>query len=255
MEKLPKHLAIIMDGNGRWANHRGHNRHYGHVRGAQVARRIINFCSKKHLENLTLFTFSTENWLRPQREVAFLMKLLQRQLQKEGGNLIKNNICLKCIGDMERLPPGVKKMVEDTVADTRHCTGMTLTLALSYSGRQELRQGFQKIAQLIQLGQLRASEITDEVVANSLQSSFLPDPDLIIRTSGESRISNFFLWQAAYSEIHFYDKHWPDFSEEDLLFSFRRFASSERRYGRLTVCNPPQTYKYPIPQPSQQQTQ
>lgn len=235
MEKLPRHLAIIMDGNGRWAKARGHNRYYGHVRGTHVAKKMIELCSQKGVKHLTLFAFSTENWFRPQTEVSFLMRLLYRQLQRERENLVKNNIRLRCIGEMEKLPPLVQKAVEDTIEFTDHCTGMNLIFALSYSGQQELRNGFQKMARLIESGQLKSSEITNDLISSSLESSFLPDPDLIIRTSGESRLSNFFLWQAAYSEIHFCDKYWPDFSEEDLLRSLHRFSNIERRYGRVMV--------------------
>ena len=222
-----------MDGNGRWAEARGRTRYYGHVRGTQVAKKIIEVCSKNGIRHLTLFTFSTENWFRPQTEVSFLMNLLQKHLHRERGTLAKNNIRLRCVGEIERLPLVVRQIVEGTIEITRNCTGMDLTLALSYSGRQELLNGFQKVAQLIESGHLKASEITDNLISNSIESSFLPDPDLIIRTGGESRISNFFLWQAAYSEIHFFDKYWPDFSEEDLLLSFGRFLNSERRYGRV----------------------
>ena len=233
MSKPPEHLAIIMDGNGRWAKARGHNRHYGHVRGAQVAKKIIEFCSRKGVRHLTLFTFSTENWFRPSTEVSFLMSLLQKQLHREKENLVKNKIRFRCVGEIERIPSAVRKIVENTTEATRHGTTMDLVMALSYSGRQELRKGFQKIAKQIESGQLKPSEVTDDVISQSLESSFLPDPDLIIRTSGESRISNFFLWQAAYSEIHFCDKYWPDFTEKDLLLSFERFSNSERRYGQL----------------------
>ena len=232
---LPKHLAIIMDGNGRWAKARHHQRYYGHVRGAKVAKTIIEFCAQKGLKHLTLFAFSADNWQRPKSEINFLMNLLNRQLQRESNNLIKNNIRLRSIGHTHRLPTFVRKTLEEVIESSYHCTGMELVLALSYSGQREICDGLKKMANLISLGKLKASEITSELISHSLDSSFLPPPDLIIRTSGESRISNFFLWQLAYSEIHFCNKYWPDFSKEDLFLSFQKFAKSERRYGQVEV--------------------
>ena len=230
-----------MDGNGRWARARHHNRNYGHVRGAQVAKKVTQFCVQKGIKYLTLFTFSTENWLRPQSEVNFLMNLLNRELNRGIDSLIENNIRLRSIGLIGSLPSSVRQGLGRAIESTRHCDGMELVLALNYSGQQELCNAFQKMAMQVDLGELRASEITKDLISQSLESSFLPHPDLIIRTGGELRVSNFFLWQAAYSEIYFCDKYWPDFSQEDLLSSLDKFARSERRYGRLENQSVPST--------------
>ncbi len=232
--KLPEHLAIIMDGNGRWAQTRGHHRVFGHVRGAQVAKRIVEECARKKLKNLTLFTFSTENWRRPGAEVSFLMKLLARRLRREAPSLALNNIRFHCIGDFSRLPETVQECVRETLRQTAHCTGMNLTFALSYGGRQELVQAARRLAEQVASGAISVSEIDEGSLGKSLESSFLPDPDLIIRTSGEHRLSNFFLWQAAYSEFHVCDKAWPDFDLVDLEYALRTFAQRERRYGRTS---------------------
>lgn len=231
---LPRHLAIIMDGNGRWASSRGHNRIYGHIRGAKIARTVIEECSRLGVANLTLFAFSTENWFRPQDEVSFLMGLLSRQLKRERAKLMANNIRFHAIGDLLRLPEAVRHEVRQTIEMTAGNTGMNLTFALSYGGRQEITSVAREIAQQVEAGQLKASDIDEATFARLLPSSFLPDPDLIIRTSGESRISNFFLWQAAYSEIFFEHKTWPDFNLADLHRILDHFAKSERRFGRTS---------------------
>lgn len=232
--KTPRHLAIIMDGNGRWAKARRHSRIYGHIRGAKVARQVIENCADMKLPYLTLYAFSTENWFRPQPEVRFLMHLLRRQLIREKATLMRNNIRFQTIGQLERLPLEVRKVVLDTVDETSGNTGMVLTFALSYGGRQEITQMAREIANQVKLGHLQEEEIDEALVAGLLSSSFLPDPDLIIRTSGEARISNFFLWQAAYSEIEFEQKAWPDFSINDLHRILSTFAARERRFGRVS---------------------
>lgn len=232
--ELPRHLAIIMDGNGRWAKARRHNRVFGHIRGAKVARQIIEECARLRLPYLTLFAFSTENWYRPPAEVNFLMLLLRRQLRRELKTLMDQNIRFRCIGDVERLPEAVREVVHETVERTAANTGMVLAFALSYGGRQELTQMAREVARQVRAGQLEEREIDDATVAGMLPSSFLPDPDLIIRTSGESRLSNFFLWQSAYSEIVFEDKAWPDFSTSDLQRILETYARRERRFGRTT---------------------
>lgn len=223
-----------MDGNGRWAKKRHRPRVFGHVRGATVARKIIEESAKIGIENLTLFAFSTENWLRPSTEVSFLMNLLSRHLSRETTKLIRNNIQFHCIGDIHRLPNTVRDQVLLTIEKTQHCTGMKLTFALSYGGRQELTQAIRLLAYKVKNGDIHPQDITQELIAAHLESSFLPDPDLIIRTSGESRISNFFLWQAAYSELIFTDKPWPEFNEQDLLSILADFAKKERRFGRIS---------------------
>jgi len=230
--KLPRHLAIIMDGNGRWAKARRHNRVFGHIRGAKVAKSIIEECARLGIQNLTLFTFSTENWFRPTDEVNFLMHLLNRQLKRELQTLMRNNIRFHCIGEVERLPMAVRTTVSQTILATQNNTGMNLTFALSYGGRQELVDVGREMVRLAQQGELREQDVNEALFARLLPSSFLPDPDLIVRTSGESRISNFFLWQAAYSEIAFEDKSWPDFTSEDLLRILAGYSLKERRFGR-----------------------
>jgi undecaprenyl diphosphate synthase len=230
----PRHLAIIMDGNGRWAKQRGHNRVFGHLRGARVAKNVIEECARLKLSHLTLFAFSTENWFRPLNEVSFLMNLLNRQLLREQKTLMSNNIRFQCIGELGRLPPAVRDVVIETIELTAGNTGMVLTFALSYGGRQEITEMARELVRQVKLGQLEESEIDEALIAGLLPSSFLPDPDLIIRTSGESRISNFFLWQAAYSEIEFEMKTWPEFGIKDLHRILDTYAQRERRFGRTT---------------------
>lgn len=223
-----------MDGNGRWAKQRRHNRVYGHVRGAKVAKNVIEECARLKLPYLTLFAFSTENWFRPIEEVAFLMHLLNRQLRREKKTLMRNNIRFQYIGEVERLPATVRDVVLDTVEATSANTGMILTFALSYGGRQEIAQMAREVARQAKLGLLKESDVDEALVASLLPSSFLPDPDLIVRTSGESRISNFFLWQSAYSEIEFEAKAWPDFTLNDLQRILSSYAQRERRFGRVS---------------------
>lgn len=232
--KLPEHLAIIMDGNGRWAQSRNHSRIYGHVRGASIAKKIIIAATKLKIKNLTLFAFSTENWFRPQTEVRFLMRLLLRQILRERTTLMKNNIRFHAIGDLSRLPPAVREAVIGTIELTQGNTGMNLIFALNYGGRQEIVQAARALAQKVKLGEMQSEKIDAAAFASQLESSFLPDPDLILRTSGEQRLSNFFLWSAAYSEIYILEKLWPDFTEEDLTAALHRYANSDRRFGRLS---------------------
>ncbi len=229
---LPRHLAIIMDGNGRWAKARRHNRVYGHLRGARIAKNVIEECARLKFSHLTLFAFSTENWFRPVEEVAFLMNLLRRQLLREKATLMRNNIRFQCIGALERLPEAVRDVALDTIEETSGNTGMVLTFALSYGGRQEITQMARELVRQAKLGMLEETEVDEALVAGFLPSSFLPDPDLIVRTSGEARLSNFFLWQSAYSEIVFEEKAWPDFSLADLHRILETYAARERRFGR-----------------------
>lgn len=231
---MPRHLAIIMDGNGRWAKSRRHNRVYGHLRGAKVAKNVIEECARLKVPYLTLFAFSTENWFRPMSEVRFLMNLLERQLRREQQTLMNNDIRFQCIGDVDRLPAPVKKAVTDTLEMTAQNSGMVLTFALSYGGRQELTLMARELVRQAKLGTLDENQVDEALLASFLPSSFLPDPDLILRTSGESRISNFFLWQAAYSEIAFEEKAWPDFTVRDLHRVLECYAHRERRYGRTS---------------------
>jgi undecaprenyl diphosphate synthase len=231
---VPKHLAIIMDGNGRWAKGRGHSRFLGHVRGARVAKSIITECARLKIPYLTLFAFSTENWFRPPEEVSFLMTLLARRLRRERTLLMEQNIRFLTIGDLGRLPAYVRTEVNETVKTTEKNTGMVLTFALSYGGRQEIVQATKSLLAKVKTGELKPEDITESLISENLSSSFLPDPDLVLRTSGERRISNFFLWQTAYSEIYFEDLPWPDFTIEDLHEVLNKFANCERRFGRTS---------------------
>lgn len=231
---LPSHVAIIMDGNGRWAQMRGRDRAFGHLRGARVAKSTIETCASMGVQQLTLYAFSTENWLRPKSEVSFLMLLLGRHLRKERATLVKNNIRFSVIGDVARLPSTILEEVEKTMAATSACTGMSLTFALSYGGRQEIADAARSLARDVAAGRMSADDVTEAALAARLQTSHMRDPDLIIRTSGEFRLSNFMLWQAAYSELYVTQTLWPDFDHDELLSSFRHFASRERRFGRTT---------------------
>jgi len=224
-----------MDGNGRWAKARGHNRFFGHVRGARVAKSIITECSLLKVPYLTLFTFSTENWFRPPEEVSFLMSLFARRLRKERALLMEKNVRFRVIGDLGRVPAFVRAEALSTAEATANNTGMVLTFALSYGGRQELVQVTKAIAEKVKAGALKPEDVTESLIAESLPSAFLPDPDLIIRTSGERRISNFFLWQTAYSEIFFEDLAWPDFTIENLHEAIDRYTNRERRFGRTSA--------------------
>lgn len=222
-----------MDGNGRWAQRRKHNRFFGHVRGAKVARQIIEAAVERKIPYLTLYTFSSENWNRPEREVRFLMSLLARQLRRELKTLQDNNIRFRVIGDLERLPTEVASVVRQTVESTKDNSGMTLVFALSYGSRQELRKATQKLARQVQGGHLDVADIDEDLISACLESAFMPDPDLVIRTSGESRMSNFLLWQSAYSEFFVTQTLWPDFTVTELDEALTIFSGRERRFGRV----------------------
>ena len=223
-----------MDGNGRWAELRGKDRTFGHLKGTRVAKNIIETCASLGVKQLTLYAFSTENWLRPKMEVNFLMRLLARHLRKERRTLMKNNIRFSVIGNTTRLPEPVLDEVRKTIKETADNPGMSLTFALSYGGRQEISDAVRKLAREVAEGRLSPEEITEDSISRNLQSSFMPDPDLIIRTSGEYRLSNFMLWQAAYTELYVTNTLWPDFGEEELQAAFDYYASRERRFGRTT---------------------
>jgi undecaprenyl diphosphate synthase len=239
---LPSHVAIIMDGNGRWAEMRGRDRAFGHLRGARVAKQMIELSAEMGIEQLTLYAFSTENWLRPKAEVSFLMMLLGRHLRKERSNLIRNNIRFSVIGDVARLPAPILEEVEKTIAATSACTGMSLTFALSYGGRQEIAEAAKALALDVAAGRLNPEDINQDSLAAKLQTSHMRDPDLIIRTSGEFRLSNFMLWQAAYSELYVTQTLWPEFDKSELLLAFEHYAGRERRFGRT-----PSQVKAPAP--------
>ena len=223
------HLAIIMDGNGRWAKGKNLDRISGHKEGAKSAKKIIETCSNLKIKYLTLYTFSTENWDRPQFEVDSLMALLSGMLNNEIKELEGNNIVFKVVGRIEDLPASVQKIVSDTIERTQKNTGLVLSLALSYGGRQEIIDAMNKILES------KKNEIIDEeIVKNHLYCPEIPDPDLIIRTGGEFRLSNFLLWQSAYSEIYISKKNWPDFKEKDLIAALEDFNHRKRTFGKLT---------------------
>lgn len=229
---IPQHLGIIMDGNGRWAMQRNKPRSYGHIKGARVVRQVIETCAKFKIRTLTLYTFSTENWLRPTDEVTILMRLLAHHLKKERRQMLKNNIRVTTIGDIQRLPEFVQKELKKTVELTCENTGLCVVLALSYSGRQEIVEAVQRLSRRVEQGKLKSELITEDTISKELFSSAYGDPDLIIRTSGELRLSNFLLWQSAYSELYFTETLWPDFSSEELLKALGEFGERQRCFGQ-----------------------
>ena len=233
LSKLPSHIAIIMDGNGRWAKQRLMNRISGHEKGADVVRRIVRTCREIGIEILTLYAFSTENWQRPKAEVAALMDLLKRFLKSESKEMHENNIRLNTIGQTHRLPKGVRSLLQQNMEMTASNTGMTLNLALSYGGRAEIVDMVKQVATHVKNGQLEPSAITPEIVSDNLYTRGMCDPDLLIRTGGDMRISNFLLWQIAYAEIFVTDTLWPEFSREEFMTILSDFQKRERRFGRI----------------------
>ena len=238
-----------MDGNGRWAQQRNRPRIHGHIRGTRVAKNIIIHASDLGVEALTLFAFSTENWFRPESEVSFLMKLLERYLKKETENLVKKNICFDTIGDISKVPSQVANQIVKARAATANCTGLKVIFALSYGSRQEITNSVKQIARLVESGVLKSDQIDESTVHQYLMTSALPDPDLIIRTSGEQRISNFLLWQAAYSEFYFTPKLWPDFTAQDLETALEHFSKRNRRFGRAELNSLVNTTNSALPHP------
>ena len=231
-DRLPRHIAIIMDGNGRWAQSRGWDRVRGHEQGAQSVREIVRACREKGVEALTLYSFSTENWRRPRAEVTALMQLLHRYLVEERKELIDQKIRLNVIGQVSRLPIFVRKPLKKLCSDTSGQHEMTLTLALSYGSRAEIVDAAKSLAQQVKQGRIRLDDIDEDMFGMNLQTSGLPDPDLLIRTSGERRLSNFLLWQLAYSELYISDLAWPDFRRPQLEEALADYASRERRFGK-----------------------
>ena len=230
---VPAHVAIIMDGNGRWAKKRLLNRIKGHEKGSQAVRTVVQSCRELGIRYLTLYAFSTENWKRPKSEVEALMSLLTRFLQSEKSELMENDIRLRVIGQIDRLPANVQDSLNDTIAATRNGSSMDLILALSYGARAEIVQMVQKLGAMIQRGQLTPEAITADLVTDHLYTRDIPDPDLLIRTSGEMRISNFLLWQIAYAEIFVTPTLWPDFSKQELLQILSDYKHRERRFGAV----------------------
>lgn len=233
MLKKLKHIAIIMDGNGRWAQLRGKPRTFGHIKGARVAKKIITQASDLGLKNLTLYAFSSENWLRPQTEVSFLMKLLSRYLKKETENLHKKNIKFNVIGEIHKLPIDIQKAISTTKEMTKNNTGLSLSFALSYGSKQELVLAAQELTKKVVNGEMTINQINENSLSNCLMTAGSPDPDLIIRTSGEARLSNFLLWQAAYSELFFSPILWPDYTAKDFNDAIKHYLGRERRFGKV----------------------
>jgi undecaprenyl diphosphate synthase len=230
--RLPRHIAIIMDGNGRWAKARGLPREKGHEAGAESVRAIVRACRKKGVEALTLYSFSTENWRRPPSEVGALMTLLRQYVLQERREILDQGIQLRAIGQVERLPVLVRTPLRALSRESRHNTGMVLNLALSYGARAEIVTAVQAIAELVKSGRIQPGDIDEAIIGRHLSTAGLPDPDLLIRTSGEHRISNFLLWQIAYAEIHVTDVFWPDFREAELDAALADYAGRERRFGK-----------------------
>ncbi|RKR14058.1 undecaprenyl diphosphate synthase [Maribacter vaceletii] len=233
-QELPSHLAIIMDGNGRWAKQKGKLRVFGHENGIKTVRRTVESCVKIGIEYLTLYTFSTENWNRPKLEVEMLMRLLVSSLKKELKTFLQNNVKLNTIGDVNALPVKVRKELQEVMAKTEGNTGMTLTLALSYGSREEIKNAVQQIAVKVKNNIISPENIDETIINTHLYTQNLPDVDLLIRTSGEQRISNFLLWQIAYAELYFIDVFWPDFTEEHLVEALKNYQNRERRFGKTS---------------------
>lgn len=231
---LPRHLAIIMDGNGRWAKKQGMLRVFGHENGTKAVRETVEACAKLGIENLTLYAFSTENWNRPKLEVDMLMKLLISSLKDELPTLQKNNIRLNMIGNRDMLPENAQKQLLDVISQTKGNTRMTLTLALSYGSREEIISAVKSIGEKVKNGSLASENIDEAVISQHLYTHDIPDVDLVIRTSGEQRISNFLLWQIAYAEFYFTEVLWPDFREKDLHKAIISYQNRERRFGKTS---------------------
>ena len=230
MNRIPQHIAIIMDGNGRWAMERGKDRSFGHQAGVDAVRRITSECTRLGVKFLTLYTFSTENWNRPADEVAALMGLVLTSLEDE--IFMKNNVRFRVVGDRSRIPEVVNKKLAETEEHTAGNTTMTMVVALSYSSKLELTTAAKQIAQEVKDGKLSVDDITEETINDHLWTNFMPDPELLIRTGGALRISNYLLWQCDYSEFYFCDTYWPDFMEEDLYKAIYSYQSRQRRFGK-----------------------
>ena len=230
MTRIPQHIAIIMDGNGRWAMERGKERTFGHQAGVEAVRRITSECTRLGVKFLTLYTFSTENWNRPSDEVSALMGLVLTSLEDE--IFVKNNVRFRVIGDLNRLPEDVRQKLHNTEERTAKNDTMTMVVALSYSSKLEIVKAMQKMAQEVKDGTLAIDAIDEKTIDQHLWTNFMPDPDLLIRTGGEVRISNYLLWQIAYSELYFCDTYWPDFMEEDLHKAIYSYQNRQRRFGK-----------------------
>ena len=235
---LPSHIAIIMDGNGRWANTRGLPRIAGHRKGVLTVRKITEICGKLGIGTLTLYTFSSENWNRPVTEVSALMKLLVSSLRKEVEDLMKNNVRFTVIGDVKKFKPQIQNELLDAFHKTKNNSGLNLNLALSYSSRQEILYATRKLVEKVTSGEIEIDNITEDLFSQMLHTKDITDPDLLIRTGGEFRVSNFLLWQIAYTEIHVTDRYWPEFDEQDLMNAIYDYQNRERRFGRISDQTP-----------------
>ncbi|MBQ2075708.1 MAG: isoprenyl transferase [Muribaculaceae bacterium] len=233
-ERLPKHVAIIMDGNGRWAKQHGFMRSIGHENGVTTVRKITEIASELGIGYLTLYTFSTENWNRPKDEVDALMNLIVVAIEQQTPDLIKNNVRLTAIGNLNRMPQFARERLNKCMQDTGHCTGLVLCLALSYSSRWEIVEACKQLASRAVAGEINVNDIDDAMVSAALATRDMPDPDLLIRTAGDERISNFLLWQIAYSELYFTSKFWPDFTKDDFCDAIVDYQSRERRFGKTS---------------------
>ncbi len=233
-DKLPEHIAIIMDGNGRWAKEKGSMRIFGHKNGVSAVRDIVEGAVELGIKYLTLYAFSTENWNRPQLEVSALMELMVSTMSSETKKLMNNQIRLNAIGDLASLPQKVYKKLQVSMAETSHNKGLTLTLALSYSSRWEITNTVRKLVKKVECGEIKSEEINEQLVSANLNTGEMPDPELMIRTGGELRISNYLLWQLAYAELYFTPKLWPDFRKEDLLHAVIDYQKRERRFGMIS---------------------
>jgi len=232
--KLPSHIAVIMDGNGRWARQRGLDRVFGHQQGVNAVRNVIEAAAELGVRYLTLYAFSTENWGRPDEEVSALMAIMIQSLNKETETLIKNNIRMLTIGDVDRLADDVKERLDDTIKLTSGCTGLNLIVALSYSSRWEITEAARRMANDVKNGVIDIDSVNEEEFGNYLSTAGIPDPDLMIRTSGEMRISNFLLWQLAYTELYITETLWPDFGKDNFYEAIIEYQRRERRFGRTS---------------------
>jgi len=233
-DRIPKHVAIIMDGNGRWAAQSGNERTFGHEHGVEAVRSVVEGAGEIGVEFLTLYAFSTENWSRPKEEVDALMGLFVQAISEETDELLKNNVRLRAIGDISSLPKNVQEKFLWSIDKLNSCTGLTLVIAISYSSKWEIIEAVRQIAEQVKIGKIQPSDIDNSLMECYLNTSEMPDPELLIRTSGECRISNFLLWQIAYSELYFTPKLWPDFRKEDLFEAIFDFQNRERRFGKTS---------------------
>ena len=234
-KKIPRHIAVIMDGNGRWAAQHGHQRIFGHRNGIESVRQTVEAAGELGIEYLTLYSFSTENWKRPKAEINGLMYLLGKAIANETQKLHQNNVRLQVIGNMNDLPPKLQQQLRQSIDTLSKNTGLTLVLALSYSGRWEISEAMQQIAHEVQKGNIDPENIDSALIESFLHTSSIPDPELLIRTSGEQRISNFLLWQLAYTELHFIPVLWPDFRKEHFYEAILDFQKRERRFGKVLI--------------------